>query len=170
MATSLTATVSASISWTFSNALTGSINTVNSNQWSYSKSTTNGTGAAGTADLIYAAAGTIAASATLNLDFAGSLASFFGTTITMARMKFLFLHHTTDTTATSLTIGNHANPLALTSGTDTISLRNGGILLFGDSGGTGIAITGGATDALKIVNADGANTATYNVCAIGGSA
>ena len=170
MAVTLTATISANIGWVYTSARTGSLNIIDSASFSFSKSLTSGTGAAGTADLIYSAQGTIAAAGTLNLDFAGSLTDSFGTTITMARMKYLMLQNTTDTAASALTVGNHANPLGIVSGTNTISIRNGGILMMGCSDATGIAITGGATDALKIVNADGAVTATYQVCAIGSSA
>jgi hypothetical protein len=168
----LTAQINAGVSWTYTNALTGSINSVNSNSFSYSKSLTNGTGAAGTADLIYAAQGTIAGAATTNLDFVGSLADFFGTTISGARIKYLYLHHTTDTAASALTVGNHATaPISLYSAaTTTQSVRNGGILLFGCSDATGIAMTAATTDALKILNADGAVTATYQIVCIMGSA
>jgi hypothetical protein len=171
MAATLTAQVNAGVSWTYTNALTGSINSVNSNSFSYSKSLTNGTGAAGTADLIYAAQTTIAGGATSNFDFVGGLTDFFGTTITGARLKFLYIHHTTDTAASSITVGAHAAPLTLLSvGTTTFSILNGGIYLFGSTGATVIAMTAATTDALKIVNADGAVTATLQICAILASA
>lgn len=171
MAVTLTSNVSASIGWTYTSALTGSHNIVDSNSWSFTKSLTSGTGSAGTADLIYHSQGTISASGTQNFDFAGSLTDVFGTTITMARIKYIFLHHTTDTTATSLTVGNHAAPIAIFSaGTTTCSIRNGGILLFGCSDATGIAVGAGSTDGLKVLNADGSNTATYQIAVIGSSA
>ncbi len=170
MAVTLTASVNASISWNHSSALTGGTVT-DISSFSYSKSLTSGTGAAGTADLIYWAQSTITASSTSNFDLVGALTDTFGATITMARLKYLWLSHTTDTTATSITVGNHANPIALFSaGTTTMSIRNGGIYLFGCTDATGIAMTAATTDALKVLNADGANSATLQICAIGSSA
>lgn len=170
MAETLTASISASINWNYTSTQTGSINTVNNNGWSFSKSLTSGTGAAGTADLIYAAQGTITASGTSNFDFAGSLTTWAGTTITMARVKYLYFAVTTDTAGSSATLGNHANPLPFVTTTATVSVRNGGILLMGCSDATGIAVGAGATDALKVVNADASVTLTYQICAIGSSA
>lgn len=167
----LRATVKASVSWDYELALTGSLTSLIQGQFSYSKELTNGTGAAGTANLIYAVQTTIAGGGNTTLDFAGSLSDWFGTTITMARLKYLYINLTTDTTASSITVGNATNPLALFSaGTATISIRNGGILFLGCSDATGIAISGGSTDELKIVNADGSNTATINLAAIGSTA
>jgi hypothetical protein len=171
MSATLTANVSAGVSWTYATALSGGITPTAQSSFTYNKSITNGTGAAGTADLIYAVQGTLAGGANTTLDFAGSLTDFFGTTITMARLKFLFVHLTTDTTSTGLTIGNASSPLGLFSaGTATHTIGNGGIFLIGNSGATGIAITGGSTDGLKLLNADGTNTATYQIAAIGSSA
>lgn len=171
MAATLAASYSANINWTYTNALTGSINSTNSNGFSYTKSITNGTAAAGTADLIYAVSGTIAGGASTSPDFVGGLSDWFGTTITMARLKVLFIHLTTDTASTGLTIGNGTNPLLLFSaGSATHTIGNGGIFLIGNTGATGIAMTAATSDVLKLLNADGAVTATYNLCAIGSSA
>lgn len=171
MAKTLSTSVSASISWNHTNVLTGSLNIVNANGFSYSKSTTSGTGAAGTADLVYTLQTTLAGAATTTIDVAGSVTDAFGATITMARIKFLFVHLTTDTTATHITLGNATNPVALFSaGTATTTIRNGGILLRGGTGATGIAVAAGSTDELLFTNADASNTATLQIAIVGSSA
>lgn len=171
MAATLASQVLCTFTWNYQTALTGGATSQNAYTFSYSKTLTNGTGSAGTADLIYTVQTTIAASGTLNIDLVGALADFFGTTITMARLKYIFLSLLTDTTASSITVGNHAAPIALFSaGTATTSIRNGGFFALGCSDATGIAMTGAATDALKILNADGSNTATVQFAAIGSSA
>jgi hypothetical protein len=171
MAKTFSANVTAGINWTHTNAIAGSQNINDSNSFSYSKSLTDGTGAAGTADLVYHAVVTLAASGDTTVDLAGSVADQFGATITMARAKYVWVHHTTDTTATSVTLGNATNPVNLFSAaTTTHTVRNGGIFFVGSTGATGIAITGGASDAIKLVNADASNSATVQLAVIGSSA
>lgn len=169
MAATLTASVSAGVSWVYTSGGTPASN--NSNAYAFSRSLTNGTGAINTADLIYAATGTITASNNTTVDLVGGSTDFFGTTITMARLKYLYVENTNDTTSTGITVGNATNPINLFSApTATHTVGNGGIFLMGNSGATGIAMTGAASDTLKLLNADGANSATYHLCAIGSSA
>lgn len=164
-------TVGASFNYTLTKTRTGNLSVPDSQSFTYSKNYTNGTAAAGTADLIYGAQGTLAGAASVTLDFSGGVTDAFGDTITMARLKHLFIHLTTDTTSTGLTVGNATNPINLFSAaTATISIRNGGIFLIGDTGATGIPLGAAASDALKLLNADGTNTATYVIGAIGSSA
>lgn len=170
MATTLSCTVSAGINFTFTNGLTGSISPTVSAGFTHSQTLTNGTGAANTADLIYAVQTTIAGGANTSLDLAGSLANFFGTTITMARLKFWLIKHTNDTTASSITVGNHAAPVAFfNTANNTVSIRNNGFWAGGCADATGIAITGGSTDGIFFLNADGSNTATVQVILVGAS-
>lgn len=170
MAKSLSATVSAGITFNFTNSLTGSITVSAPAGFSYSQSLTNGTGAANTADLVYAVQSTLAGAANTTIDLAGSVTDFFGSTITMARVKYLLIKHTNDTTATSITVGNGTNALALfNAATATHSIRNNGVFLVGCADATGIAVSAGTTDELKLLNADGTNTATYQVSIIGSS-
>jgi hypothetical protein len=101
--------VKVTVGWDFENVLTLG-NTVQQNQFSYSSPTVNGTGL-GAADLLYVTTGSLAASAALNLDLAGSLLDSFGNTITMARVKGIYIELQTATAATSVLVGNGANPL-----------------------------------------------------------
>jgi hypothetical protein len=171
MAKTLTASISASISWTHTNAIDGSQNIVDSNSFSYAKSITSGTGAAGTADLVYHVVSTLAGAGTTELDVAGTLTDQFGATITMARIKYLWVSHTTDTTATHITVGNAVAPVSLFSAaTTTITVRNGEIFLKGGTGATGIAVSAGTTDDILFTNADASNSATVQIAIIGSSA
>lgn len=162
----------ASVAWNYQSAVTGLTNsTGNQNGFTFSASTTNGTGAAGTADLIYTAQITLAASGNTTVDLVGGQTDFFGTTISMARLKILYIHNTNITTATSITVGNATQPVNLFSAaTTTVSIRNNGIYLYGDTGATGIAMVAATSDGIKIVNADSGNSATVNFCAVGSSA
>lgn len=173
MAAELTATVKASISWSYVKAVTGlSTDSENANTLSYSKALTNGTGAVGTADLIYVVQSSIAASGNVSYDLAGSLTDFFGTTITMARVKFLYVNLTSDTTGSSVSIGNATNPLAnwISTATETVKIFNDGVFLIGSGSATGYAVSAGSADAVKVLNNDGSNVSTVNFCAIGSSA
>lgn len=170
MAKSLTATVSCGINFSFTNSLTGSLSPTISGGFTYTQSLSNGTGAANTADLVYAVQSTIAASGNTTIDLAGSLTDFFGATITMARVKYLLIRNTNDTTASSITVGNGTNAFGMfNAATTTHSIRNNGFLAFGCPDATGIAVSAGTTDELKLLNADGTNTATYQVVIIGAS-
>jgi hypothetical protein len=179
MSTTLTTkAIKVALSYDYENVLTMG-NTVASNQHTYSKSMTNGTGGSGTADLVYSTSTTIAASSSSNIDLAGSLTDFFGNTLTFARIKILCVELTNDTTASSIKVGGassngFANWIgsAGTFATDQpyVRVRNGGILLLGCTDGTGYAVTAGTADILKLTNEDGANTATIHLTIIGSTA
>lgn len=175
----LSTTVKASVAWSHQNALSGSLTAQNVGGWTYSQALTNGTGSAGTADLIYAVQTTLAGGASTNIDLAGSLADFFGSTITMARAKVLFVWVTTDTGATSVTVGGHAtaslkNWITATPDLDTaqpgVVVRNGGCFLLCAQDATAYAVTATTDDLLKLLNNDGSTTATLKLAFVGGSA
>lgn len=172
MPTTFSGSLQAKAQWEYTKA-DGTTSVVDSSNFSKTISLTNGVGTAGTGDLMYRISTTIAAGATLNIDLAGSLADVFGTTLTFARIKFFFLHLTTATAASAITVGNGTNPWlmnALSAATTTVSVRNGGFLAFGDPGATAYPVTAGTADVLKLVNADGSNIATVEICIVGGSA
>jgi hypothetical protein len=163
--------IKAVVGWDFQNVLTVG-NTSNPNTDTYSKSMTNGTGATGTADLMYSTQTTIAGGGTLNIDLAGSLTDFFGNVITFARIKVMKIELTTDTTATSILIGDHASPWAtwLAGTNPRVRVYNGGCMLLAGTNATMYAVTAGSADGLKIVNEDGSNTATVKITLIGSTA
>jgi len=175
MATTLTVNaVTANMQWTLQNTPAG-LNPISSqNQVNYSSGgLTNGTGAAGTANLVYAVQSVIAASGTLTITFssAGSLKDQFGGATTFARLKFLFVNNTNLTASTGISIGNASQPLPIFSaGSATLTINNNGVFLTGDPGAAGIAVGLGATDQLLATNLDGSHSATVMIVAIGSTA
>ena len=135
----------------------------------------------GAADRIYLSQRTLAASASENLDLAGSLTDPLGSACVFARIKFLLVFlRITPAAASSILVGGHAtaalgNWLAATPDLDTaqpkVRVRGGGaaggFLALGCTDATGYAVAATTEDLLTITNADGVNAATYDI-AIGG--
>jgi len=178
MATSLTIqNLTARVNWDYQNALDWG-NAVNSASFSWSSRLSNGTGAS-QADVIFVKQGTLAGAATLNVDLAGGSTDMYGNTITMARVKVIYVELTTDTTSTGLYVGGHTTAALVnwissagTIGTDQpkILVRNGGVFYLACTDATGYAVTATTADTLKLTNADGTNTATYKLAIVGASA
>lgn len=173
MATSLSAQVTVNMTWTLSYTPTGYSKAVKAEgPFSYDSGTlTNGV-AAGAVNLIYATLLTIAASGNSVITLLGTpLTDPFGNSIAMARVKYVYINHYATTASSAITVGNATHPLPLFSAaTTTISVRNGGIYLFGDSGATGVVCGTGATDDIKIVNADASLAASVYVAVLGANA
>lgn len=172
MSFALTGSVTAGFNFTYTSTPSAAISVPAPFNFQFSSTVTAGTGAAGTADKIYAAQVTIAASGNTTVNIGGTPSTdIFGNTIVAVRLKFLYVNNTTLGSATSVTVGNATNPIGLFSaGTATTSVRNGGILLMGDSGATGYAVSNGATDTIKVVNADASNAAIVNLGLVASSA
>lgn len=173
MAAELTATIKASVSWQYTKAETGMTSpTQDVNTLSYTRNIINGTGSVGTADLLYVVQSSIAADGDVTYDLDGTLTDFFATQIDMARLKFMYINLTNDTSAASISIGNAANPLDtwISDPTATIKLYNNGIFLLGSGSATSYLVTADTADEIMILNDDDTNIATVNVCLIGSSA
>lgn len=167
--------ITASAQWNLTSSVTGLSNSSsNNNSTSYAQALTSGTGASGTANLLYYSQTVLAASANTTITFSGGATTdFFGNAMTFARVKYVYINNNNATTASSITVGNATHPLPLfgiSLGTTTLSINNNGFLCGGDPGATGMAVGSGATDSIKIVNADGANSATVNIVAVGSTA
>ncbi len=169
MAATLAATVQATVSWTYTNALAGSITSINNSDFNASVTLTNGTGGAGTANLLYALQTTIAGGGNTTITLDSGITDFFGTSIVMVRVKVIFIALTTATTATSVLVGNGTNPFInwVGSGAHTVRIRNGGFLCLACQDATAYAVTASTGDVLKILNEDGVNTATLQIAIIG---
>ncbi len=168
MATTLTISAqTAAINWNFTNNLTLG-NTTNTSNFSYSAPLTNGS-AINQANLLYATSGTLSASASISIDLAGSVSDFFGNVITFTLVKSIFFTLTTDTTATSVLIGNGSTPFInwVGSGAHTVRVRNGGCFFLSAPDATGYAVTAATGDILKITNEDSSNVATYKLAIVG---
>lgn len=129
-----------------------------------------GTGA-NQADMMWHDQRTLAASATENLDLAGSLTNAFGTTQTFARIKAVIVAAAAGNTNNVNVIreGTNGVPLFLALA-DGIAVRPGGIFLWAAPDATAVAVTGGTGDLLTFTNSAGSTSVTYSVIIIGASA
>lgn len=114
---------------------------------------------------------TLSASATEDLDLAGSLADLFGNTITFARIKLLLVTAASGNTNNVQVTRPASNgvPLFLAAG-DGVAIRPGGGLLWWSPDSTGVAVTAGTGDLLTFTNSAGSSGVTYDVVIVGASA
>lgn len=129
--------------------------------------------AAGQADTFYQDTGTLAASATIDLDLAGSLANLIGGTSVYVRIKGLYVSAAAANT-NNVIVGNAAtNPWAtLFSATGTVTLRPGAAAMFvaGSADATGWTVTAGTGDLLRLANSAAGTSVDYTIGIIGCSA
>lgn len=130
----------------------------------------NGTGA-GMADLIFTDTRTLTASATEDLDLAGSLTDAYGVTMTFARIKALIVIAAAGNTNNVNVIRPASNgvPLFLAA-SDGLPVRPGGLLAWGCTDATGVAVTAASGDLITFTNSAGTTSVTYTVVIIGASA
>ena len=139
---------------------------------SRSMSLLNGT-AAGQADRVFSDRRTLAASATEDLDLAGTLLDAYGTASTFARVKGIIIAAATGNTNNVVVGAAASNPWAtLLSATGTVTLRPGAFVAVGTGAAdaTGYAVTATTADLLKIANSAGSTSVTYDIHIIGASA
>lgn len=129
-----------------------------------------GTGS-GQADLMWHDARTLAASANEDLDVAGVLTSGLGATVTMARIKLLWIAAAAANTNTVVVTRPASNGVPIFSAaSDAMALRPGGQLLITAPDATGIAVTAGTGDLINVGNGSSGTSVTYSVVIIGASA
>lgn len=123
------------------------------------------------ADLIFHDQRTLSASATEDLDLAGSLSSALGATLTFARLKaILVVAASTNTNNVNVTRpASNSVPLFLASN-DGIAVRPGGLFLWVAPDSTAAAVTAGTGDLITFTNSAGSTSVTYDVVLIGASA
>lgn len=129
-----------------------------------------GTGA-NQADMMWHDTRTLTASATENLDLAGSLTNAFGVTQTFARIKAVIVAAAAGNTNNVNVIreGTNGVPLFLAAG-DGIPVRPGGLFAWVAPDATAVAVTGGTGDLLTVTNSAGSTSVTYSIIVIGASA
>jgi hypothetical protein len=183
MSNSLSATFKASVFYDFANTDTLGITTDDQNTDSYSLSTSNGTGANGTADLKYSAKYTINGNQSQDIDLAGNLTDRFGATITFARIKCLHVRvlGTADDSAST------GGPVDVGGGTagaqfvNWISVNTAKVRVGGSAGrkgclhlscddATAYAVTATTGDILRLTNVHATNAVKVAVVLIGSSA
>lgn len=129
--------------------------------------------AAGKADRLYAATLTVGASSSTDLDLAGVLADDFGQTITMARVKGLYVAAAA-VNANNVVLGAAAaNPwTTLLNSTGTATLKPGGLLLAltGVADAIGWPVTAGTGDQFRVANGGAGTSVSADVVIIGASA
>jgi hypothetical protein len=139
---------------------------------SYTKrfSLASGTGA-NQADRIFHDQRTLAASATEDLNLAGSLVDKFGATITFARIKEIKVYALRTNTNNVNVTRPAANgvPIFLAAG-DGMPVLPGGLLHWIAPNAAAIAVTAGTGDLLTFTNSAGSTEVTYDVIIIGASA
>jgi hypothetical protein len=132
----------------------------------------SGTGA-GQVDRVFTDTRTLSASATEDLDLAGSLTDAFGATITFARIKAIFVQAASANTNNVQVTRPASNgvPWLMAAG-DGIALRPGAGQAWwsGAADATGVAVTGGTGDLITFTNSAGTTTVSYTVVVLGCSA
>lgn len=131
----------------------------------------DGTGA-NQADRLFSDRRTIAASGTDSLDLAGVLVDAFGATITLARVKALFIAAAAENTNNVLVGGAGSNTWATwaDAADNEIVVRPGGLLLLAAPDAIAYAVTAGTGDVLQIANSGAGTSVTYDIVIIGASA
>ena len=131
---------------------------------------TDGTGA-GQADRVWSDRRTLAASASEDLDLAGALMDVFGATVTLARVKALYVAASAANTNDVVIGAAAANAWsALLGESGTVTVRPGGLLLVVAPDATAYPVTGDTGDLLRVANGAGGSSVTYDICVIGASA
>lgn len=132
----------------------------------------SGTGA-GQADRVFHDRRSLAASATEDLDLAGSLVDAFGQTIAFARIKGLIISAAA-ANVNNVVIGAASSAPWATAlnTTGTLTLRPGAsvALMAGKADATTYAVTASTGDLLKIANAAAGTSVSYDIVIIGASA
>ncbi len=126
-------------------------------------------------DLCFTDDRTLTAGASENLDLAGGLVDAFGQTITLARVKLLYIQNTATTAGANLLVGAAASNTwtgwTSVSGS-TVYVGPGGALFFYNPSATAFPVTpstGTNNDTLKVNNPSGVSI-TYRIVVIGASA
>jgi hypothetical protein len=128
-----------------------------------------GTGA-GQADKIWHDERTLNASASEDLDLAGSLVDAFGVTLTFARVKGVVVYANPANT-NNVVVGNVTNGIVgwFGAATHTISVRPGGVFCIFATDATAYAVTSGTADLLHVANSGAGTSVTYDVVIVGSS-
>lgn len=131
---------------------------------------TSGTGA-NQADMLWHDTRTLAASATENLDLAGSLVNGLGDTQTFARVKAIMVTAAAANTNNVNVIreGTNGVPIFLALA-DGVAVRPGGMFMLSAPDATAYAVTAATGDLLTFTNSAGSTSVTYSVIIIGASA
>ena len=131
----------------------------------------NGTGL-NAADRVYVDTNTLAASANVDIDLAGSLSDALGASLTFARVKGIFVRAASGNTNNVVLGGAAATQFVGPFGaaTHTMHVKPGGFLANIAPDATGWTVGAGASDLLRVANSGAGSTVTYDIMIIGASA
>lgn len=131
----------------------------------------SGTGA-DQADKIWTDTRTLTASATEDLDLAGTLTDAFGATVTFVKVKAIVVSAAAANTNDVVVGGASATQLGIFSdASDKVPVKPGGFFVLAAPGAAGLCTVGaGSTDLLKVANSAGSTGVTYSIAVIGTSA
>jgi len=125
----------------------------------------------GQADMQWSDRRTLAASATENLDLAGSLTGPFGTTLTFARIKAIYVKAaSTNTNDVQVTRDGSAGAPLFLAASDGLAVKPGGLFLWVAPNAAGVAVTATTGDLLVVTNSAGSTEVVYDIVIIGASA
>ena len=112
---------------------------------------------------------TLAASASEDLDLAGSLVDALGQTLTFTKLRAIVIRAAVGNTNNVVVGGASANALATMFGaaTHTLTVRPGGAVALIAPDATGYAVTAGTADLLKVANSAGGSAVTYDIVLLG---
>ena len=129
---------------------------------------TNGTGVAN-AGQVYTKSSTLAASATLDLDLAGSLTDIYGDTVTFTSIVAMVLRNTSTNDAVISLGGADSAGMAniFANVNDKLNVRPGGVFAVGATDATAYAVTATTADILRLTNVSGAEVVTYEIVILG---
>lgn len=126
--------------------------------------------AANQADLVWGDQRTLGASANEDLDLAGSLTGMLGGTLTMAKLKAVFVKAASGNTNNVVVTRPAANGVPLfAAASDAISVLPGGTFMW-VAPGAGITVTAGTGDLINFSNSGAGTSVTYDVVFVGTSA
>lgn len=134
---------------------------------SASWSPTNGS-ATNQAQKVWVSQRTLTASSTENLDLAGVLTDSFGTTLTFATVKAIYVKAAAGNTNNVVVGGAGSNTFVgvFSDATDKIAVKPGGAFMW-FAPGTGATVTAGTGDILLVANSAGSTSVTYDIAIIG---
>lgn len=127
----------------------------------------NGTGAS-QASQVWSDTRTLAASATENLDLAGSLTNAFGVTLTFTKIKAILVRAAAANNASNsvqVARGSSNGVPLFMAASDGVALQPGAIFALIDP--TGVTVTASTGDILTITNSAGTNSVSYDIVIIG---
>ena len=129
----------------------------------------NGTGAS-QANMWWHDQRTLGASATEDIDLAGSLTSVFGTTITFTSIKMIYVKASaSNNVANNVNVSRaSANGFVLfLAASDGFALPPGAFALMVNPNATGWVVTAGTGDLLTLTNSAGTNSVVYDIVIVG---